>query len=86
MGEQVHQCVVGPSDAVRDGGQEDVVPTGQNIVLESNKSNGVDEKVIAGLDDVEGFARCVNCQPCGIGALRGPFEETNELFGMLQGI
>lgn len=57
MGEQVHQCVVGPSDV-----GEDAVPTGQNIALERNKSNEVGEKVIAGLDDVEGFARCVCCQ------------------------
>jgi hypothetical protein len=57
MGEQVHHCVVGPSDVV-----EDAVSTGQNIVLERNKSNDVDEKVIAGLNDVEGFARCVCCQ------------------------
>lgn len=57
MGEQVHHFVVGPSDVV-----EDAVPTDQNIALERNKSNEVEEKVIAGLDDVEGFARCVCCQ------------------------
>ena len=60
MGEQVHQWSVGPSNVADDGGH--AVPTGQNIVSEINKSLEVDEKVIAGLDDVEGFARCVCCQ------------------------
>jgi len=80
MGEQLHQCVMEPSDVEHNTGQANSVPNNQNIVAEINEGNGVDEKVIAGLDEVESFARCVCRKPCGIGVLVWLFQGANELF------